>query len=152
MPKIVHRPNGLTLKQTKVIQGIVQGKSGADVGMEVYNTKTRNGARSMVSATLARPNVQDALALALKQKGLDLTSITREVGTIASHEVDKITGDTKLKALIELLKLHRAYPDKRTAHLNVNVNAKIKDMTYSDAKKELERMNDEGSSIVEDVS
>lgn len=55
--------------------------------------------------------------------GLSLDVITENIGQLANSKPDKISGDVKLKANIELLRLYGAYPS--TKHSSVVNNSLI---------------------------
>lgn len=131
----------MTLKQRLFVQNYLRSGNGTQAALETYDTNDPNVAKVIASENLTKPNIREALDEALRSNGLSLDVITGNIGNLANARPEKISGDTVLKANVELLKLHGVYPDKKSYQFNMSVKAKIKDMSYDEAKRELEKVN-----------
>lgn len=60
----------LTIKEAKLVKGIVEGKTKRQAAIEAYNTKTPETASVVASNVLKKVNVQEALQEALEKAGL----------------------------------------------------------------------------------
>lgn len=151
MPRYVRNPQGLSLKQTKWIKGIVEdGMNGTQSALNAYDTDDPVVAKSISSENMSKPYVKEALEKALASAGLDLTQISSNFARIANHVPEKISADSVLKANVEVAKLLDLYPNKKSGHLRVT--AKIKDMTFNEAQEALKALNSETVDIMADTS
>jgi phage terminase small subunit len=139
------------MKQAIFVKELIKTNNGTQAAMKAYDTKNAKTAGVMSAENLAKPSVREAVDEALKTNGLTLESISKEIGSLSVAQVQKVTADTKLKANVELLKLLGAYPDKKTAHLNISLKGNIKEMDYKGAKKELERLRSQTDNLTTDV-
>lgn len=77
MPKV---PEGkLTMKEIKLIRGILEGKTKRQAALDAYDTKSLETASVIASETLAKPNVQQALQAALYKQGIDIDKVVAPV-------------------------------------------------------------------------
>jgi len=147
----------LTVSQRKFKDIIIrQIKSGKGVNatqaiLQSYKTKNTKSAGVMASQNLKIPNIHEAIEEALRANGLDATVLAGEAKKLATATVEKVSADVKLRAIQDIWKLLGAYPDRKTAHLNVNLSGKIKDLSYQDAKKTLLKMNEESGVFIEEA-
>lgn len=123
------------------VRELVNGESGTQAALKAYDTTDPIVAKSIASENLSKPTIREALNEALSSNGITPDLITAEIKALATRPVEKVSGDVKLKANIELLKLMGAYPGTKHANLNVNIKAGIKDLTMSQVKEELETIN-----------
>ena len=138
----------LSLKQKKFVKKYIEsGGNATEAGLEAYNVKNRKSAQAVAYQTLDKPQVQEALELALKKNGITLDSITGEVATLAFEKDVRPTADTKLKASIELLKLLNAYPERVQKHLSYSVRQNLTEKNFS----ELIELHKEKSKEIEDI-
>lgn len=69
----------LTVKQTKLVEGIAQGKTKRQAGIDAGYAGTPETVSAVVSETLKNPNVQELLLDALKDAGIDMETIISPV-------------------------------------------------------------------------
>lgn len=116
MPKV----DGLTVKEIKLIKGILAGKTKQAAAMEAYNASTPEAASSIASNTLKKVNVQEALQAELAKQGLTLDKVVAPVvkamNATIKVRVDGETIDTGQDDLEMQLKGH----DRAMKILNVN--------------------------------
>lgn len=129
--------NKLTRKQAVFVNELVNGKSGTQAAMAAYDVFNSKTASVIASQNLNKLSIREVLEEAMSKNGITPDLITSEIKSLATKQVDKISGDVKLKANIELLKLMGAYPGTKHANLNVNIKAGIKNLTMSQIKEEL---------------
>lgn len=151
MPSLIRQPDGVTHKQRVFIKEIVSGKNGTEAALVAYDTTDKNTAHAIASENLQKPAIREAIQNALETNGLGLATIVGNLNQAASAKVEKVSADSMIKANVEILKLMGAYPDRKSAHLNINVNAKIKDMGFDEAKKELDRLNSGTNEFIEEA-
>lgn len=136
--------NGLTPKQnmfTKVVLKQIKETgqmNGTQAALESYDTTDPVTAASISHEVIRNPQVKLTIEEALEHAGLGLEAVVSELKPIATAQVEKISGDVKLRAIDSILKLHGAYPSKKSVHMNLNMSAKFKGLDYSKAKEQLE--------------
>ena len=134
----------MTLKQKLFIKNFVNnGGNGTQAALAAYDTADPSVAKVIGSENLTKPNIREAIEEALRSKGLSLDVITDNIGHLATARPDKVTGDTVLRANVELLKLHGAYPDKKSYQFSYSVKQQLSSLSFEEVKKELERIDDE---------
>jgi len=143
--------SGLTPKQTKFIQGMAAGKSGTQAALEAYDTDDPIVAGGIASDNLQKPYIRERVEEALKAAGLDLNSVASNLRGLASKEVDKVSGDTVLRANVEILKLLGAYPGSKHTQVSVSVKANLNGKSYGELKQEFESLNSINGEIIDDV-
>lgn len=76
----------LTVKQAKFVKGVAEGKTGTQAYLDAYNSNNSNTAKVEASKTLSKPNVQEALQIALSKQGITLDKIVKPIadGLIAN--------------------------------------------------------------------
>lgn len=144
--------NKLTRKQNVFVNELASGKSATQAALVAYNTSDPNIAKVIASENLTKPNIREALEEGLRTSGLSLSVITSNLGTIANSKPEKISGDTVLKANIELLKLHGAYPDKKSFQFNYSVKEKINSMSFQEVKEEVAKLDIELKEFLEEAT
>lgn len=142
--------NKLTLKQTSFINGLVNGKSATQAVMQAYNVTSTKTASVIASQNLNKLSIREALDIALRTNGLTVDVITSNIGNIANKIPAKLSGGTVLKANVELLKLHGAYPDRKNNQVIYNARTRIESLSYDEAKKELERIQIDTQGFIND--
>jgi hypothetical protein len=150
--------NGLTPKENafknKIIKQIAEtGEiNGTQAALEVYDTKDPKVAGVIAVRKLEKDSIKEEIEDVLNRQGLDLESILGNVKGIAQAPMAKApTPEVVLKANLELLKLHGAYPDKNKGPSNLTINQKITNISYSEAKERLSRMSSEASDFIADA-
>ncbi|RJQ27951.1 hypothetical protein C4577_00360 [Candidatus Parcubacteria bacterium] len=131
----------MTTKQKLFIKKYLETGNGTQAALEVYNTNDPNVAKVIASENLTKPNIREALEVALSSQGLTLDVIAGNIGNLANSKPEKVSSDAILKANVELLKLHGAYPDKKSYQFSVSARADIRSMTFQEAKMALEKLN-----------
>lgn len=148
------RINGkLTKKQTLFIKRISEGKSTTEAALDAYNTDSTNVARVIASENLSKPTVRQALEEVLSSQGLSLDTIVGNLGEIANAKVDKISGEVKLKANTELLKLYDAnvYPNKNSSHTRIDIRGQFETMSFNELKGYFDNLKAETLALEEDI-
>ena len=141
----------LTIKQRKFVKHYIKSGNGTQSALQAYDTKSDKVAGIMAVENLGKPSIQEAVNQSLQSAGLDLTTLASEAKGLAMATVDKVSADTKLRTIVELWKLTGAYPDRKTAHLNLNIKGNIKDLTYQEAKRELQAMTSDVDTFMGDA-
>lgn len=150
--------NGLTPKENaftqKVLEQVKNGESPnlTEAAMQVYDTKDRASAGQIGHEKLKKLEIREQIEQAMESQGLSMDVVLREMKQIATSTPTKITGDTKLRSLIEITKLLGGYPDKKSMHLSLNLKGKIGSMGFEEAKKVYDKMNAEVGELVSDTN
>lgn len=74
------RTKPLTYKENKLIKGIASGKTRRQAALDAYDTTSPETASAIASETLAKPNVQEALAKAFEDNGITLNAAIAPIG------------------------------------------------------------------------
>lgn len=149
-------PNGLTQKENalknKVLEQIHAGKpiNQTEAAMQVYDTNDRKAAGKIASEVLAKQDIKEEIEQALTTSGLTPSFVTQEIKKIAAAEAIKITGDVKLRSLMEIAKLLGMYPGKKSMNLNVNLKGKVSNMGFEELKNMHDKMSARVGELVED--
>lgn len=133
----------MTLKQQRFVKEYISnGGNSSQAALKVYDVKPEI-ARSMGSENLAKPDIKQAIESALSSLDITPSSVAKEINNLATKNVEKISGDVKLKANIELLKLMGAYPGSKHTNINIGLKGNVADMNFADVKKELKVIDSE---------
>lgn len=143
--------NKLTKKQGVFVKGILGGQSATQAAMVAYNVGNTKTASVIASQNLNKLNVREALEEALSSQGLTLGVITGNIGNLANSKPEKVSSDAVLKANVELLKLHGAYPDKKSYQFSLSAKAEIRSMTFQEARIALEKLNQNIDELITEV-
>ena len=139
----------LTRKQVIFINGVIQGRSATQAALEAYNTNDPKVASVIASENLTKPNIREALEEVLSSNGLTPSLITSNLGTLANSKPEKISGEVKLKANIELLKLMGAYPGSKSVQVSYSIKDRVRGMSYQEIKVELEKVDNEANELLD---
>lgn len=143
----------LTLKQRRFVKQYIKNKgNGTKAALEVYDTKNAHVAQSIATENLSKPVIKETIEDAMKKEGITSSLILGQISNISSQLTDKWSGDTILKANIELLKLMGAYPGSKHSNLNINVKGNIKDLNFGEVKDELKVIDTELDRVMNDVT
>ena len=82
--------------------------------------------------------MREAIEEVLRSKGMSLDTIMANIGILANSKVEKVSGEVKLKANIELLKLLGAYTDQKNRTFSTSIKQEIQSLTFDEAKKKLQ--------------
>lgn len=143
--------NRLTRKQTVFVNELANGKSATQAALVAYNTNDPNTAKVIASENLTKPNIREALEESLRAGGLSLSVITNNIGELANSKPEKISGDVKLKANIELLRLYGVYPSTKYSNVNINLKGNIKDLNFKEVKEELKVIDSELEEVLKEA-
>jgi len=145
-------PRKLTFKQ-KIFttEYIRNGGNGKQAALKAYDT-TPETAGTIAYENLNKPQVQESIERALEKNQITPELITSQIKDLAIKEVDKISGDVKLKAGIELLKLMGAYPGTKNTNLNLSIKGNLADLSYKDVVEELKVIDQDLTTILGDTN
>lgn len=149
--------NGLTPKQSaftnKAIESIKKtGQvNGTAIAMEVYDTTSKASAENIASDNFSKPIIKDRIEKALEGSGFSLEKNISEVIEVAISKPREITGDVKLRANLELLRLRGAFGGNQNAHLTFNINQQITNLSFDEASKRLSEMSSSGQDFIKEA-
>lgn len=141
----------LTRKQLAFVKRLLAGESATQAALATYNAKNKKIAASIAHENLNKPDIKSFIAIALSSQGLSVSALVSNIGNIATSIPEKISGETKLKANIELLKLMGVYPDKRGNIATSSFQSKFQSLTYDEAKIQLKQLELEMKELVADI-
>ena len=135
----------LTVKQTKLVQGIAQGKTVKVAGQEAGYGTTPESSRVIAHEVLRNPTVQEALQVALEKNGITLDRAIAPIGKALVATKVLITGkdedafaevvddiDVQLKGSDRALKLMGiSQGDTNNQTVNINFNQVAEDVRKS---------------------
>jgi hypothetical protein len=148
--------NGLTPKENafknKILEQIATTgtPNATQAAMDVYDVKNRATANAIAGDKLQKASIQEEIQKALENNGLSVELAAKEIGTIAQAQPRFITGDQKLKANIEILKLLGAYPGKNQGKKTINFNQTVVNLSFDEAKQKLEELNGGSTGFIKD--
>lgn len=142
----------MTFKQKMFAKKYVEnGGNGTKAALAVYNTDKYQTAQAIASENLLKPEIAQSIDDIAKSEGIDSRFIFDNFKRVAVQEAEKYTGDTILKANIELAKILRLYPATKHERLNINVKGNVADLNFNDVKKELKVIDSELNTVLEDT-
>lgn len=103
----------LTNKQIVFVREMIKGNNATQAAMAAYETNNVNSAKVIGSRLLTNVNVQELINESLRSEGLSPSVLTKNIGNLANSVPQKVSGETVLKANVELLKLQGAYPGNK---------------------------------------
>lgn len=142
--------NQLTKKQDSFVKGILSGKTPTQSAMAIYDVSNPKTASVIASENLTKPNIREALEESLRTSGLSLSVITGNIGNLANAKPEKISGDTVLRANIELMKLHGAYLDKKSFQFSYSVKERVENMSYKELKEKMAKLDADLKELLEE--
>lgn len=155
MGALPRTPEGLTLKQAKFTQAVIKqiaetGKvnltQAAKDSLEVTTDKSASvGAATLLDNARVKQTIQEALI----GVGLTAPELAKEIKVLAAAPVDKVSADTKLRSIVEILKLTGAYPTTKHANLNLSIKANLSNLQYGELEKEVEAIDEELKQLTE---
>ena len=132
----------LSFKRRNFIKEYVKnGGNGTQAALKTYNTDDYNTAHVIASEILQNPTIQKTIDETARDVGVTTDTILGNFNHFAVQKPDKVTADAVIKANIELAKILRMYPDKKSYQFSMSVKGKVKDLGYSEAKKQLDELN-----------
>lgn len=142
--------NKLTKKQDAFVKGILSGKNPTQSVMAVYDVSNSKTASVIASQNLNKLSIREVLDAALSSQGLSLSAITSNLGNLANSKPEKVSGDTVLKANVELLKLHGAYPDKKSFQVSYSMKHELSSLSFEELKKRNEELDNDLKELLEE--
>lgn len=152
----IRLPNGLTPKENAftatVVKQIAEGKpvNGRAAILEHYDTTDPQVASGIATENFRKPRIQEAIQKALASNGLSIEKSLAGISELAEAKEYKMSGETKLKANIEILKLFNAYPGQKQSSHETNINI-FTGLSYEEAKKKYESMTSQTTGFVEEA-
>jgi len=149
--------NGMTLKQDRFVAHLLTdfAKTGkikpVDAALATYDTTSRSIANGIAGENLNKPIIRKNLQAILSGSGLKLDEILSEVKDLAHAKVKEVSGDTKLRSLVELLKLHNAYPSNKNTVLGHSTVINVQQISFTEAKEKLKQSHVESAALLEDL-
>lgn len=141
-----------TFKEKRFAEEYVkQNGNGTQAALAVYNTTDKKTASVISAENLVKPRVQQTIEEIATAAGVSSQGILQNISKLATQQAEKVSAEAILKANIELAKLLRLYPDKKSTHVSLNVTAKFKGMDYSRAKEELGKLSGEAKTFVSEA-
>ena len=141
----------LTLKQRRFVGEYLKTGNATKAAYKAYDT-SYGVAQRIGAENLSKPVIQESIEESLRSQNLTLDKTAENLAWVANSRPEKITTEAMLKANIEVLKLLRAYPDKKSIRTSISLSGTIKDMSYSDAKKSLEALNNSLAGLDDDTT
>ncbi|NCN82757.1 MAG: hypothetical protein GW947_02205 [Candidatus Pacebacteria bacterium] len=152
MGREAKQSNNLTRKQSSFVKRLILGDSATQAALATYGTSDPKVASSIASENLNKPAIREAIEQAFRSKGLSLDVIVSNIGELANHKPTKISGETKLKANIELLKLLGAYYlDRKRSSISVSFSSQVSAMTFSEAKASMLELQATTEELMADI-
>lgn len=148
---------GLTQKQeafkNEAVAMIKSGKqlNGTEIASKIYNAKSRKVAGAIAGENMKKPVIKESIEQALSSVGLTPSVALTEIKEIATKKGVEITGDTKLRANIEILKLLGAYPNRQKEGFVINVNQEINNLSFDQARERLASLDGSNREVVIDA-
>lgn len=120
-PKSPKKPR-LTVKETKLIQGIAQGKPKRVAALEAGYGSTIESASAIATKTLAKVNVQEALHEALVKHGITLDQAIAPIGKALTATKILISGqgDQAFAEVVEDIELQLKGSDRALKLMGVS--------------------------------
>ena len=148
-------PNDLTPKQARFTQAIIKQieetgtVNGTKAAQETLDVTSPENAASRASELFRVPKVKQTIQEALAESGLTPHIISGRLKHLATTTVEKVSADTQLRSIVEILKLTGAYPTQKHANVSLSVRANLGNMQYGDLEKEVDRINGEIQELIE---
>ena len=143
--------NKLTRKQTIFVREVIKGSNATQAALAAYDTDNVNSAKVIGSKLLTNANIQEVINDSLNSEGLSPSVLAKNIGNLANSTPQKVSGETVLKANVELLKLHGAYPNNKTTiqrDYMAESMARFDKMSVKELEEELENIRAETAEIL----
>ena len=133
----------LTYKQKLFVKKYVEnGGNGTQAALKVYNTTDNPTARDIASTNLANPHINKSIEETAKGLGITHSTIIDKFHSISNKEVQKWSGDTVLKATVEMARVLGMYPGSKHSNLNITLKGNVKELNFTEAKERLKSIDD----------
>lgn len=128
----------ITIKEAKLIKGIAEGKTQRQAYIDAYDTKgSLPTVDAEASKTIRKPQVQEALAIALEQHGITLDTAIAPIGkALTAMKQNEFTGEitediqTQLKGSDRALKLMGIGQDKEGSNIHYHLHQAEQRLKY----------------------
>ena len=141
----------MTIKQKRFVKKYLASGNGTQSVLDSYNTENPNTAAVIASENLRKLKVIEEINRILDRKGLGIEKVSESVGLIFERGVEtKVTGDNVLRAAEMVLKLHRAFPDKKTTHFRYEARQELEKMSYRELLDRYKNRQEELAELLED--
>ncbi len=157
MGRAAKLPNGLTPKQNNFVNKMIDNMNetgelkATDAVLDVYDVDSRKTAGALASENLAKPAIKSAIEEALSRAGLTREVLADELAGIARTKPKDITGDVKLRAVVESLKLLGAYPTNKQPISGHSTVINIQSISFTEAKQRMQELHSESSELMNDT-
>lgn len=148
------RKKKLTRQQTIFVREIIKGSNATQAALAVYETDNVNSAKVIGSRLLTNVNVQEVINESLRSEGLSPSVLAKNIGKLANSTPQKVSGETVLKANVELLKIHGAYPNNKITvqrDFMAERRARWESMSFEELKAALEELRVENAELLKDL-
>lgn len=144
----------LTTKQTVFVREIIKGSNATQAALAAYQTDNVNSAKVIGSRLLTNVNIQESIDELLRSEGLSPSVLAKNIGNLANSIPQKVSGETVLKANVELLKLQGVYPNNKVTvqrNFMTEKRAWFESLSMEDAKEEVERLKATNAELLADI-
>lgn len=144
----------LTTKQTVFVREIIKGSNATQAALAAYQTNNVNSAKVIGSKLLTNVNVQEVINESLRSEGLAPSVLAKNIGNLANSIPERVSGETVLKANVELLKIQGAYPNKKVTiqrDFMAEMRAKWDNMSIEELKEELDEIRATNAELLADI-
>jgi len=147
------RDRKITTKQKKFVKEYLQnGGNGTRAVLAVYDTKDPNVAKVIASENLTKPNIRESVIASLEAVGLSDIYISELLRKATESGIgQRASNADSLRGIDMLLKLKGVYPDKKTAHVRVEVKEQFENKSLVELKKDLATMNEQTKQLLQDI-
>lgn len=148
------RKKKLTRQQTIFVREVIKGSNATQAALAAYQTDNVNSAKVIGSRLLTNVNVREVINESLRSEGLSPSVLAKNIGKLANTAPQKVSGETVLKANVELLKIQGAYPNNKVTvqrDFMAERRAKWESMSFEELKKELDEIKTENAELLKDL-
>lgn len=150
--------NGLTPKENKLKNVLLRQiketgqMNKTQAGLEVYDTKNKDVARTIVYETLQKPAVKDELEKALNSAGISVEKSIKNLANLADAQPVKHTDAVVYKSNMSILKLLGVDINKKASTIKHTYKQKVEQIGFDSAKNVLTKTSVEATELIQDVS
>ena len=140
----------LTIKQRRFVHAYIKSGNGTRAIMETYDSKSRESAKHMAQRNLDNPLIQQEITKVMNESGMTLTDNTNNLRKVIEMGIDsgRATADTALRGIVEVFKLHNAYPAHKSLKLSLNRTEQVASKDMQAVVDELKKLTTATNSLV----
>ena len=147
--------NILTFKEKKFVSGVIKHKGNkTEAVLEAYDTKSRYNAGQMAKRLIKKPAIQEAIQEALESKGITQEWLIEKEKEIIENGLKmdnkKFQVSDARMSIWNLHKLQNNYPEKINKNMSLSVRKDLKDENSEEILKQLQKLNETTSKLLED--